>query len=148
MGRLYNKRSTCRKLVFRQPAHEAAQVLHWHRIWHTWQYTTYGGLMGPSAESSAVDPSMKVPSAKMTSSPYPAVTPECKCGSRRTDTRISNSASTFVCQHQTQKQPAIPASCPSSTRKEWTLECIMVLGITLGISPPLQLHVAGYPCLL
>jgi hypothetical protein len=41
----------------------------------TWQYTTYGGLMGPSADSSAVDPSMKVPSAKMTSSPYPAVTP-------------------------------------------------------------------------
>lgn len=31
--------------------------------------------MGPSALSSAVLPSMKVPSAKMTSSPYPAVTP-------------------------------------------------------------------------
>ena len=34
-----------------------------------WQYTTYGSLRGPSALSSAVLPSTKVPSAKMTSSP-------------------------------------------------------------------------------
>ena len=32
----------------------------------TWQYTTYGGRSGPSALSSAVLPSMNVPSPKMT----------------------------------------------------------------------------------
>ena len=32
----------------------------------TWQYTTYGGRSGPSALSSAVLPSMNVPSPKIT----------------------------------------------------------------------------------